>query len=119
MTATDLAARADRVKAIAEWVHGKVIDRAGTIMTVEIPADVAPGLAGIWGTGGFNPIFRSQDTHLAPRRIVNMRGHTVVCENDMVTTAYYRYEIDLRSHAQEAPQPSPAAITMPTRPFAG
>ena len=42
MTVADLDARADRVKAIAESVQGKVLGRSGNIMTVEIPAITAP-----------------------------------------------------------------------------
>jgi hypothetical protein len=78
MTAANLAARADRVRAIAVSVHGRVIGRAGNVVEIEIPADVVPGLGALWGMGGFNPIFRSQDTHLAPRRVTTMQGHTVV-----------------------------------------
>jgi hypothetical protein len=44
----DLAARADRVKAIAECVGGKVIDRNGNTVRIEIPADTAPGLVTLW-----------------------------------------------------------------------
>lgn len=95
-TMSDLKERADRVRAIVEANHGKVIDRTGDIVTVEVPADVAPGMWAIWGMARFNPIFDSQDTRLAPRRITNMHGHTIVCDNDMVTTAFYRYTVDLR-----------------------
>ena len=53
MTAAELTARADRVKAIAESVHGSVIGRSGNTMTIEFPADVAPGIVAAWGMGGF------------------------------------------------------------------
>jgi hypothetical protein len=60
MTAADLAARADRVKAIVEAVHGKVIKRTSTTMLIQIPADIAPGMATIWGEGGFSAIYSGQ-----------------------------------------------------------
>jgi hypothetical protein len=46
MTATDLEARSDRVRAIAECVGGKVIDRNGNTVRIEIPADTAPASSG-------------------------------------------------------------------------
>jgi hypothetical protein len=94
---SDLAARADRVKAIAECVGGKVLDRNGDTVRIEIPADTAPpGLVTLWGEGGFVPIFKSQDTRLASRRITNMQGQTVICEGDLITASFYRYTVDLR-----------------------
>jgi hypothetical protein len=75
---------------------GKVINRTGNILTVTVRADAAPGLMNLWAGGGFVPIFKSMDTRLAPRRITNMQGQTVVCEGDMVTTAFMRYDVDLR-----------------------
>jgi hypothetical protein len=57
LTAADLSARAERVKAIVQANHGKVIDRTGNIMMVEIPADIAPCMASLWGMGGFAPQF--------------------------------------------------------------
>jgi hypothetical protein len=93
MTAPDLAARADRVHALVEGYFGKVLDRQGTVMIVEIPADIAPGMP--WGMGGFVPQYLSQHTGVANRRVVSMNGTYVVCENDPVTQAYFRYEIDL------------------------
>jgi hypothetical protein len=38
--AADLDARADRVKAIAECVSGKVLDHNGDTVRIEIPADL-------------------------------------------------------------------------------
>ena len=53
--------------------------------------------------------FKSMDTRLAPRRITNMQGQTVVCEGDVVTTAFMRYDVDLRP-AKLSPAPTPANI---------
>jgi hypothetical protein len=39
---------------------------------------------------------RSQDAHLAPRRVTDLQGHTIVCEPSPVLMAYYRYDVDLR-----------------------
>jgi hypothetical protein len=65
----------------------------------------------LWAGGGFVPIFKSMDTRLAPRRITNMQGQTVVCEGDMVTTAFMRYDVDLRPNAAKpSPAPTPANI---------
>jgi hypothetical protein len=38
---SDVEARADRVRAIAECVGGKVLDRNGDAVRIEIPADTA------------------------------------------------------------------------------
>ena len=78
----DLDARADRVRAIVEGNFGRVIDRNGDTMVVEVPADVSIGLNCIWGEGGFAAIVRGQFTKLAPRRVIAENGMTVVCEND-------------------------------------
>jgi hypothetical protein len=72
MTAPDLSARAARVRAIVEAVGGKVIKRTHNNMMIEIPADIAVGLAAIWGEGGFSAIYSGQTTGLVPRRVVNM-----------------------------------------------
>jgi hypothetical protein len=47
---TDLEARADRVRAVVEGNHGKVLGRHGNTMRIEIPADIAPELSasGAW-----------------------------------------------------------------------
>jgi hypothetical protein len=56
MTKADLEARADRVRAIAEAVHGKVIGRSRNVVTVEIPADMTSGAITLFGTSGFSAI---------------------------------------------------------------
>jgi hypothetical protein len=90
-------ARAERVRAIAEDVaHGKVLSREGERMTFEVPADMAPGLASLWGQSSLVPIFIGQDVRLAPRRVVNSHGVIVVCDDaPAVTTAFYKYRVDL------------------------
>jgi hypothetical protein len=119
MTTAEISARADRVAAIVEGNYGKVLNRAGNIVVVEIPADIAVGMAPVWGMAGFIPIFRSQDTHLAERRVVDMNGHTTICKGDWITMAYYRFDVDLRPRSEGKPAPTPAAITAPTRPVGG
>jgi hypothetical protein len=120
--AADLAARADRVKAIAEAVHGKVISRDRNTMLIEVPADTITGAVTLFGMGGFSATIGKQSTRLAPRRVIDMGGNTIVCENDPVTTSFFTYTVDLRPHsAAVEPQPHAAAIaiTRPTRPFGG
>jgi hypothetical protein len=102
---TDIEARADRVRAIVEGNHGKIIERIGDKITFEVPADIAPGLP--WGMSGLVPIFKGQTTRLAPRRVVDMEGRTVVCERDEVTTTYYVFEVALsKKRPAEARPPS-------------
>jgi hypothetical protein len=55
--------------------------RDGDVMMTEVPADAAPSLVSLWGQNGLVPIFIRQDARLAPRRAVNMRGLTVVCDD--------------------------------------
>jgi hypothetical protein len=86
--------RAARVKAIVEGNFGRVAFRSGDKMVVDVPADLAMGLP--WGSAGFVPVFIGQSVELAPRRVTDMNYRTVVCEGDLVTTAFYRYEIDLK-----------------------
>jgi hypothetical protein len=49
---SDVEARADRVRAIADIGGGNVLNRVGTTMTVDVRADMAPGLMVLWGEGG-------------------------------------------------------------------
>ncbi len=91
----DLDVRADRVRSIVEGNFGKIIKRVDNIMEIELPADIAIGLAAVWGMAGFIPAYKGQTTESAPRRVTDMNGDVIVCENDPVRTAYYRYWIDL------------------------
>lgn len=99
---TDIEARANRVRAVAESVGGKVLDRNGDAMRIEIPADVAPGLMMLWGEGGFIPIFRHQE----------FRSGTV-------SMAYYVYDVGLQPPTLPTVAAGTAAITAPTPPFKG
>jgi hypothetical protein len=102
---TDLDARADRVKAIAECVGGKVLDRNGNTVRVEIPADKTSGLVVLWGMGGFIPIFRRQEFRTG-----------------IVSQAFYIYDVDLRPHSaavETTPHAAAIAITAPTPKFGG
>ena len=94
MIMTDLDARAERVRAIAESNHGRVVDRVGYVMTVEIPADISIALNAVWGEGGFSCLFIGQRTRLSHRRVIDAYGHTIV-RHQMVTTAFHRYSVDL------------------------
>jgi hypothetical protein len=108
---SDLEARADRVRAVTEANFGKVISRDGDVMTIEVPADIAPGLATIWGMGRFVAIFIGQTTRPAPRRIITMQDRVVACDDLPVTTAFYRYRIDLEPRPAGQPAPLPGEIT--------
>jgi hypothetical protein len=56
---------------------------------------------------------------MAARRIVDMMGNFVICPDAQDLVAYFKFRVDLAPHsAQAAPQPSAAAITAPTPPFA-
>jgi hypothetical protein len=119
MMATDLTDRADRVRAVVEGNHGKVIDCTDDVMTVEIPADIAPGMAAIWGLGGFVPAFTGQTARLAPRRVLDMNSNTIVCDGDLVTTAFYIFDINLQPRVVTIASTCAPPITAPTPPFAG
>jgi hypothetical protein len=118
---TDLDTRAERVRAIVTSLHGKVLDRQDDVMTVEVPADIMGGFTTLAGMGGFSAILQKQSTKMAPRRIVNISGQVVVCD-EMVTTAFYSFKVSLQPHhvAVEAkPHAGATAITAPTPPFGG
>jgi hypothetical protein len=104
------ADREARVRQITEGNFGRVVGRTGNIMTVEIPADVSIGLYPIWGEAGLTPIFIGQETRLAVRRVPGVGGVVVVCD-DMVTTAFYRFEINLDATARPYEPPTPETIT--------
>ncbi|MGJ4928601.1 hypothetical protein ACQR1I_14250 [Bradyrhizobium sp. HKCCYLS2038] len=112
--------RLSRARQIAEGNHGRVVAEDGDAVVVEVPADVAPGLAGIWGQGGFSAQFIGQTTRDAPRRVTNWQtGAVIVCEGDLVTTSFYRYRIGLRPAQEGVQQPRPADLTAPTPPWPG
>jgi hypothetical protein len=107
----ELDARADRVRAAVEGNFGRVIGRDGNTLRIEVPADIAIGLNSVWREGGFSCIFAGQRTRLSHCRIIDMHGHTVV-NHQMVTTAFYRYTIDLTVDTRSGkPAPGLAEIT--------
>ena len=81
-----------------------IVERTGNTMQVEVPADISPGLAPIWGVGDFGLVHRGQVTRLAPRRVLNMESKVLVCENDPVTTVFFVLDIDL-APAEEITRP--------------
>jgi hypothetical protein len=91
---TDIEARAERVRAVVEANFGRVIGRDGDAMTVEIPADVAPGMP--WGLGGFVPVYQSTRAGQQERRVTSGVGPWIVCPGDFVTMNFHVFEIDLR-----------------------
>jgi hypothetical protein len=111
---TDLEARADRVRAVVQGHHGKVIRRIGDTIEIEVPADIAIGLSSLWGEGGFLAIYQGQSVRLAPRRVTDMQWNIVVCHGDLVTTPFYRYHIDLVPQRVRMPAPTPETITRQT-----
>jgi hypothetical protein len=52
----------------------------------------------MFGMSGFTATIAGQTTRLAPRRATTMSGQTVVCD-EMATTAFYLFKIDLAPHA--------------------
>ena len=49
-------------------------------MRIEVPSDIAIGLAALWGMGGFSPQFIETTTRLAPSRVAGMQGNIVICD---------------------------------------
>ena len=113
----DLDARANRARAIAEGNHGRVISRDGDVMTVEVPADISPSPGAIWSEGGFSCTFAGRRRRISHCRVIDMNGHTIV-RHQMVTTAFYRYAINLTVDTRSRKsQPSVVAISAQTSPF--
>lgn len=116
---TDLSARADRVRQIAEQLHGNVLDRDGDTMRVEIPSDLSGAAASSFGRGGYSAVIVDQTTRMEPRRVLDMDKRTVVDHAAQDLMAFYTYRVDLHDrHAKVADLPHAAAvaITRPTKP---
>jgi hypothetical protein len=71
-----------------------VIDRVGDMMMFEVPADVSSSLNAFWRMSGLVAVPAGQRKHRAPRRITDMNGNVVAC-NDKVITTFETYTIDL------------------------
>ena len=88
-----------------------MIKREGNIMEIEVPADIASGLATIWGEDGFSSIFVGQRTRLSHCRVIDMNGHTIV-RHRMVTTAFSLYTINhARDTGAGTTEPTAARLT--------
>jgi hypothetical protein len=71
--------------------------------------------AGMFGASGFSAIINGQSTRLAPRRVVNMQGGIVVCD-EMTTMAFYTFKVDLKRQdvaIEKAPHAAAVAMTRP------
>jgi hypothetical protein len=71
---TDLDARADRVRMICHTLFGKVLDRDGHLLTIEIPADLLGAALGMLSAGGFAMPdgVGAQSARMSPRRITTI-----------------------------------------------
>jgi hypothetical protein len=117
MPMTDLDARAQHIKAVVEGHQGTIIKCDGEHLIFELPADIAPGLAAVWGQSGILPIFQGQRTRLAACRVTDANGNVIVCPDIPVTTVFFRYNVDLTIDTRSAR--SAAAIMAQTKPFKG
>jgi hypothetical protein len=116
---TDLDARADRVRQIAESLFGKVLSRDGDTMRVEIPADMSGAAASMFGQGGFSACIVGQDARMKTRRLMDMDKRTVIDHAAQDLMAFYTFKVSLAPHhEQPSPQPTVANITRPTKPAA-
>ena len=116
---TDLDARAQQIKAAVEGHQGTIIKRDGEHLTFEVPADVAPGLAAVWGQSGILPIFQGQRTRLAACRVTDAIGNVIVCPDIRVTTAFFRYNVDLTVDTRAARSAAAIMAQTQTKPFKG
>jgi hypothetical protein len=113
MTREEIELRAERLRAVVEGAHGRVVSRKRATVTFELPADVSGGTLGMLTMSGLRPVHIGQTTRFAPRRIISPSGDPmIVCHGDDVTTAFYCYSVNLRG-AVQAPKPAltPAEIT--------
>jgi hypothetical protein len=99
----EIAARAERVRAVVEGAHGRVTAQRRNHMEFELPADVSGSTLPMLTMSGLRPVHRDQTTRLAPRRVTDLQGSIVLCDNDLVTTAFYRYSVDLRPGSAVSP----------------
>jgi hypothetical protein len=53
----------------------------------------------------------------AAETLADAQGHTLVCDRDLVLTAYFRYEVELVPRRGGVTQPSAGVITAPTPSF--
>jgi hypothetical protein len=117
----DLDPRADRVRQIAESLFGKVLDRDGAEMHVEIPADMSGAAASSFGQGGFSACIVGQTTRMETRRLMDMDKRTVFDHAAQDLMAFYTFKVQLAGHAARVEdKPSGAiALTRPTPKFGG
>src|SRR4051812_8077592 len=88
--------RKARVRQIAGVLYGTVISEGGNLMLIEIPADLSGAASSMLGQGGFSGVIIGQSTRPARRRISDMQGNTVVCQ-EMDTTAFYTFRVELQT----------------------
>jgi hypothetical protein len=112
---TDLSARADRVRQIAESLFGKLLSIDDDVAEAEVPADLSGAFSVSLGASGFSGFIIGQDCRQAPKRVVTMDYRTIVTDQ-MATMAFYRFRVELQDrHAKMTDIPHSAAITA-TRP---
>ena len=114
--------RADRVREIVESLYGSVINRTGNILHCEAPADMLGACMNSLFRGGFGVTIGKQSARMAPRRITNTSGRTVIDPNAQDLMAYYGLEIDLRprdARVEAGPHAGAVALTRPTPKFGG
>jgi hypothetical protein len=98
-----------------------VLSRDGDVMQIEVPADMLGAATGLLGQGGFVFNIGNQRTDMAPRRITNMEGRTVVCD-ETALMAFYEIEVKLAPRTiavSENPHAGAIWATRPTPKFRG
>jgi hypothetical protein len=82
--------KADHAEQIAAGNFGRVAERSSDAITIELPADIAPGIS--WGE--LRPIWIGSRQTYAPQRVPTMGGAFVTTAGEQLVTMY-KYKITL------------------------
>jgi hypothetical protein len=121
---TDLGPRAERAKAIAESLFGRVISRDRHTMVIEVPADLFGAAGRSLGMGGFTWNIGPQSTRMATKRMTGGQDQFIICHGHQELMAYFEINVDLTPRDVKVfdpaepltPAPAVAAITRQVKP---
>ena len=105
--------RADRVRIVANTLFGRVVERIGDTVYVEIPADMISAAGAMFAASGFTAVIAGQTTRMETRRLTDMDKRTVFDHAAQDLMAFYTFKVSLAAREEQPapPQPTVASIT--------
>jgi hypothetical protein len=113
--------RADRVRAVAHTLYGRVISRDGNAMIIMVPADMIGPAGRMLTMSGFTWNVGTQSTAMAAKRVVGPQGQTIVCDGHEELMAFFEINVslaarDVRVENPDTPHSGAVWLTRPTKP---